>query len=331
MAGSSLSVVPGRCNQIISNLVDVTEPRDEEGGPGIGQPEEVAVRARGRGVRLVAAVLLLGIPLVGLASPVHAASDSLLVDVPGDGQGFVNGSSTPLLDFADLEPGDVASGTIGLFNDFGEPVELGMGVIDLVDGERGCPEPESNEGGDTTCSGDEGELSEWLRLSVTKVGDGHEELLWSGDFDALGESQVLTGAMPAAAQWDVRIDVELLPQAGNDTMTDAVAFSMSWSARGDRVAGEAVVAGVEAFRPGGGATGAGVELPFTGVTVEPWLIWFAAVLVSGGALLLGSRRLTRGPAHVPGHRARPSSRSAGWPWGIQTPLPAAAPTHRGRR
>lgn len=248
-------------------------------------------------MRLAAAALLLGIPLVGLASPAHGASDNLLVDVPGDGQGFVNGSSSPLLDFADLEPGDVESGTIGLWNDSGEPVELGMSTIDLVDGERGCPEPESDEGGDTTCSADEGELSQWLRLSVTKVGTGGDEVLWAGDFDALAESQVLAGAMPAAAQWDVRIDVELRPEAGNDTMTDAVAFSIGWSARGDQVAGEAVVAGVEAFRPGGGATVAGVELPFTGVTVEPWLIWFGGVLVSGGALLLGSRRVVRVPAH----------------------------------
>jgi LPXTG-motif cell wall-anchored protein len=124
-----------------------------------------------------------------------------------------------------------------------------------------------------------------------------DEVLWAGDFDALGESRVLADAMPAAAQWDVRIDVELRSDAGNDTMTDAVAFSMSWSARGEQVAGEAVVAGVEAFRPGGGVNVAGVELPFTGVTIQPWLIWFGGVLILGGALLLGSRRMIRVPAH----------------------------------
>ncbi|MGZ8745326.1 MAG: LPXTG cell wall anchor domain-containing protein, partial [Nocardioides sp.] len=83
---------------------------------------------------------------------------------------------------------------------------------------------------------------------------------------------------------------------GNDTMTDRVEFGLRWTATAETGETEAEILGVEAFAPGVGGAG-GVPLPFTGVTVQPWLIWFGGVLVSGGALLLGSRRVARVPAY----------------------------------
>jgi hypothetical protein len=220
------------------------------------------------------------------------------VDVPGDGRGFVNGSAEPLLDFEDLMPGDAKSADLRIWNDAAEPVELGLALVDLVDSERGCLEPEVTEGGDPSCGAGDGELSSWLELSVIRTDGDVEQTLWSGEFSELTADRTLAGEMPAGAKWDVRVDVGLDRQAGNDTMTDAVAFSLAWSTRGGQVAGEAVVAGVEASRPGAGAGGlTGVSLPFTGATVQPWILWFAGVLIGGGGVLLAaSRRLGRSPA-----------------------------------
>lgn len=252
---------------------------------------------RMRRARAGLVVTVLGALLGGVPGTAYAASDRLLVDVPGDGLGFVTGSTAPLLDFTGLEPGDDETGTLSLWNDSAGDVELGLAVVDLVDGERGCVEPESNEGNDTSCGSDQGELSRWLRLTVTRTDQGSDEQLWSGDFETLQTPVVLAGAMPADARWDLRIDVALRPEAGNDTMTDAVAFSLSWSARGESApGGEAVVAGVEASRPGAGPPAEGVPLPFTGATVEPWLLWFAGVLVAGGCVLLAASRRQVRPA-----------------------------------
>lgn len=284
---------------------------------------------RMRRARAGLVVMVLGALLGGVPGTAYAASDRLLVDVPGDTLGFVTGSTAPLLDFAGLEPGDHETGTLSLWNDSADDVELGLAVVDLVDGERGCVEPESNEGQDTSCGPEQGELSRWLRLTVTRTDQGSDKQLWSGDFDTLQDPVMLAGAMPADARWDLRIDVALRPEAGNDTMTDAVAFSMSWSARGvtngdvvppgaDDPVGddpvvddpvvddpvvdtpipddEVVVAGVEASRPGAGPPVAGVPLPFTGATVEPWLLWFAGVLVAGGCVLLAASRRQVRPA-----------------------------------
>ena len=245
---------------------------------------------------------VIGLALVALmAAPgaAFAASGDLLIDVPGDGRGFVSGSDEPLLDFDDLMPGDEKSAELRVWNDADEAVDLGLAVVDLVDGERGCPEPEVNEGGDTSCGAGDGELSQWLELAVTRTDGASEQALWSGNLDTLSTGRRLAKEMPAGAKWDVRLDVRFPVEAGNDTMTDAVTFSLSWSSRGAQVAGEAVVAGVEASRPGAGPGGglAGVALPFTGATLQPWLLWFAGVLIGGGGVLLTvSRRLGRTPA-----------------------------------
>ena len=104
-------------------------------------------------------VLLVGAawPLLVLATSAPAlASGDLKIDVPGDDDGFVSETAAPGLVFDDLMPGDRRDATIGLWNDSAEPVSLSMRVSEIVDGENGCVEPESNEGGDTTCGVGEG-------------------------------------------------------------------------------------------------------------------------------------------------------------------------------
>lgn len=273
---------------------------------------------------LLAAATSLGLTLLTPAAA-HAVGD-LKIDVPGNSDGFVSGTVAPGLVFDDLMPGEQRSATIGLWNDSAEPVSLRMHVSDLVDGENGCVEPESNDGGDTSCAVGGGELSRWLELSVTRTDGSADQHLWSGPFTAMTTGTVLAETMPAGEQWDLRIDVLMRPEAGNVTMTDAVQFVMAWSSRGQEVGppggdpdrpgpgpeqeepvtmpgdepvedevilgeeqtgGDVQVAGVAGSAADGEVLGAQrIALPLTGAAVEPWLLVYAGVLIGGGALLL---------------------------------------------
>jgi hypothetical protein len=253
----------------------------------------------------------------------------------------VSGTAATGLVFDKLLPGELRTATIGLWNDSSESVSLSMRVSDVADGENGCVEPESNEGADSSCDVGEGELSEWLELAVTRTDGADDELLWTGPFTAMTTSTVLTDAMAAGDQWQLRIDVGMRPEAGNATMTDAVVFTMGWSAHGrqeqppgegpeepgqgpvppgpgeevddpDEAAGaddeilgddesddDVQVAGVAGSRPDAEVLGAqGIALPFTGATVEPWLLVYAVVLIGGGALLLARAQRQAAPVRA---------------------------------
>jgi hypothetical protein len=201
-------------------------------------------------------------------------------------------------------------------------------VSDIVDGENGCVEPESNDGGDTSCGVNDGELSDSLQLTVTRTDGPDAGQLWSGPFSAMTVPTLLADVMPAGAQWSLRVDVLVRPETGNAAMTDAVEFTMGWSARAEQVeppggvpqepgagsipggeilgeqelADDVQVAGVAGSRPGGEVLGAeGFALPLIGTTVEPWLLVYTGVLLGGGALLIV--RAQRQPNPAPRHRA----------------------------
>ena len=247
-------------------------------------------------------------PLLVLVTPAPAfAAGDLKIDVPGDGDGFVSGTAAPGLVFDNLMPGDERDETIGLWNDSAEPVSLSMRVSDIVDGENGCVEPESNEGGDTSCGVAEGELSDWLELTVTRTDGTNDDQLWTGAFTTMAAGVVLVDDMPAGDQWSVRIDVRMQPEAGNITMTDAVEFTMGWAAEGERATpqgNDVQVAGVAGSRPDVEVRGAeGFQLPLVGTTVEPWLLVYAGVLLVGGGALI--RRSQQHDASVARHRVAP--------------------------
>lgn len=255
-------------------------------------------------------VLLVGATglLLMLAMPVPAfAAGDLKIDVPGDDGGFVSGTAAPGLVFDNLMPGDRRDATIGLWNDSAESVSLRMRVSDIVDGENGCVEPESNEGGDTSCGVEDGELSGWLELTVTRTDGSNDDQLWGGPFTSMDAGVLLVEDMPAGEQWSLRIDALMRPEAGNVTMTDAVEFTFGWAAEGEPTAvqgdDDVQVAGVAGTRPDLAPHEAGgFELPLVGATVEPWMLVYAGVLlVGGGALVAHSQRQSGGRrTKVPG-------------------------------
>lgn len=280
-----------------------------------------------RTIARLGAGALLGLAcLLAPAGSAAAADGGLLLDVPGDGAGFVDESTTPLLNFDNLMPGDSKSAEVGVKNDHSKLVALSLEAVEVRNFENGCPEPERNEGGDTTCDGVDGELPPWLNLTLTRTDTGDDVVLWSGDLSDLTAGKVLlAGDMPSGAVWTVRVSVTFDPAAGNVTMTDEVEFDLAWSALDNtgepppettpneepgpegpglgpdnpqgggeasppEIAGESEIldevqiAGVQAMRPD--AVVPGVTLPFTGVRVESWLVWFAGVLTLGGGGLM---------------------------------------------
>ena len=230
------------------------------------------------------AVLALGVFLALLGqAPVQADSGRLRVEVPGGA-----------ISIEKLAPGFSGTSTVRVTNGSDSPAELSLQVLDLEDDENGCL-PQETRDGDITCDSSGGELSAWLRVQVAR-GD---EQLWEGPITELGDRVVLDGDVPAGETQSLDLTVALPIQAGNDTMTDRVDFDLRWDARASTGDTASEVLGVEGFAPGAGPGGGltGVALPFTGATVQPWLLWFAGVLIGGGGVLLAvSRRLGRTPA-----------------------------------
>jgi hypothetical protein len=244
---------------------------------------------------------MVGAPL--FAGAVAAAADDgrLLVDVPGDGEGFVHDTSTPLLHFLKLAPGSSTSGEVTVKNDSPHVVELALQAVDVREAENGCNRPEARE--DTTCDDPDGELGDWLVVTVSGRQGTTPQLLWSGDLDELSEAEVLVERMPAGAEWALELNVELPFAAGNDTQTDRTSFDLRWIATADSgESSEADILGVEAFAPGAGgglgSSGQAIGLPFTGATADAWLVGLAAALLAAGAgLLAGARRRVGSPAY----------------------------------
>jgi hypothetical protein len=226
------------------------------------------------------AVLALGVfvALLGQA-PVQADSGRLRVDVPGGA-----------ISIEKLAPGLGGTSTVRVTNGSDSPAELSLQVLDLEDDENGCLRQETRDG-DVTCDSSGGELSAWLRVRVAR-GD---EQLWEGPITELGDRVVLDDDVAAGETQSLHLTVALPIEAGNDTMTDRVDFDLRWDARANGDSTSEIL-GVEAFAPGAGSGGGlpNVTLPFTGATVQPWLLWFAGVLIGGGGMLLAaSRRLGR--------------------------------------
>jgi hypothetical protein len=219
---------------------------------------------------------------------------SLLLDVPGDSQGFVHDTSTPMLNFLKLAPGYSTIGDVQVKNDSTHTAQLALQATDVAEDENGCNGPETRSG-DTSCDTAGGELGAWLRVTVSRETDGSQQTLWSGGLSDLASGVVLADEMPAGAVWPIQMKVELPYAAGNDTQTDRVGFGLKWTASADTgESSQAEVKGIEAFAPGSGggsSSGGGITLPFTGTAISPALLALdLGVLFAGGLLILASRR-----------------------------------------
>ncbi len=230
------------------------------------------------------AVLLAPAAILLAAPAAQATAGGIDVDVPGGG-----------LRLERLAPGYGGSAEVRVSNGSSHDADVTLRVQDLADDETGCLRQETRDG-DVTCDDDGGELSAWLRVSVEHDGT----LLWEGRMrDLTDEGALVAESMPAGSDLPLTVRVELPIEAGNDTMTDRVDFSLRVDATAD-LDSDTEVLGVEATADGkgdGDADVAGVEglLPFTGNDVRPWVPLVGAFFVGAGGYLVVSRR-RRAPA-----------------------------------
>ena len=206
---------------------------------------------------------------VGIAPAASAEGGQLLIDVPGDGgKGFVHDTDSPLLRITELAPGYTTSGTLALRNDSSGRADLTLRALDVDESENGCVRPEQNDG-DVTCTGDGGELADWLEVEVGEVTPAGTRSLWQGSLTELGGpgAGVALESLGAGEVLPLRVTVTMRREAGNDTMTDGVGFGLRWNAEGDTGDAHADILGVAAFAPAGGSQGSSTGLPLVGKAI----------------------------------------------------------------
>jgi hypothetical protein len=242
--------------------------------------------------------------LGGVGGAPAAGGDELLVDLAGDGQGFVHTTDQPWLDVDDLAPGSVRTRDLVVWNRTDRPADLRLLVTDLVDEENGCLRPEARVPGEE-CGADGGELSSWLTVELVQQDgtavDASRTLAELAD-DPAGASPIAIGP---GQRLPLALRLVFLPESVNDTMTDRVGFDLrldaTMAAATPVVLGEEETVGgnsvagprIEAAGIGGdGAVlGRPVHLPLTGSTLPLWVVLLdLLVLVGGGSLVVVGRR-----------------------------------------
>jgi hypothetical protein len=226
----------------------------------------------------------------------------LLVDVEGDGLGFVRESDEPWIDVDDLAPGSVVTRDLVLWNTSSGPATLDLQVTDLVDDENGCIRPErqvATEG----CEADGGELSRWLTLDLFERGSANgagAPLLAD-----LTSGRRLPLTIGPDEKLPLTLRLEFSPASVNDTMTDTVEFdtvvtavhaeistsNVTRTARpfGDgpmAVSGRGSTAALGASE-GGSFLTTDVVLPLAGATLPMWVVLLDLTLVVALLGLLG--------------------------------------------
>lgn len=190
------------------------------------------------------ALLVTGLGVCATSGSGHAGS--LLVDVPGDTVGFSHAPRAPLISAQRLAPGVSRSATFAVRNTSRYPADLVLSVFDVTDDENGCLRPEAREPGEG-CESDEGELSDWLTVTVSRAAPG-SPALWSGEFSELIGGVDLGRPLAAGATWGLRVTMSLPLEAPNDTMTDTTTFGTRLVARS--TVGRSVVSGARSSAEG---------------------------------------------------------------------------------
>ena len=177
------------------------------------------------------------------------------------------------LAFERLAPGHSGSGVIRVSNPHESGGRVSLAATDLADEENGCERPEVRTSGEE-CDADGGELSEWLDVTVTRDGTP----LWSGGIRDLEEPQEFPGVLPAGETWNLDVTVSMPVEAGNDTMTDRVAFDLEIITTADTGDSTTEVLGAESTASGGGNPNGGAPaLVPTAVDAGLTVIGFAAL------------------------------------------------------
>lgn len=126
-----------------------------------------------------------------------------------------------------LEPGDTVVATYEVQNRYTLAGRLKLTARAVVDEERGCLEPETNEGRDGTCGERDGELGDWLRISLSSV-DAGVGSIWTGSVKDLASGVVVNQMIPGSAKWRIDFVSHLPVEAPNAVMSDAIRYDLDW-------------------------------------------------------------------------------------------------------
>lgn len=203
-----------------------------------------ATRRAGRFAAPVLALSLLASGAGGLSrfqDPVLIArggepspGDGLMLDVPGDGQGFGNGPFGPILETTLLAPGHSLTGDVAALNADGPPGRLTLRALDIADLETACSPAEAVA--DATCGSGPGELRPDLRFDIlgdfndNGIADDFAPVLLDATIDDLTDELPLNdGDMDTGDVWIFRFTARLPVTSGNPTMTDRLTFDLRWT------------------------------------------------------------------------------------------------------
>jgi hypothetical protein len=165
--------------------------------------------------------------LAGTAGTAAASSGQLLIDV-ADGHGWVHDSSHPLFHFDKLAPGMSTSASLRLKNDSSSSGTLSVKAIHVHDDDNGCLRQES-AAGDTTCGNGGGELGKAIRFAVVCPSMNEGRPLWSGTIADVEKGVTVAQPLASTAVVELHVVAELPRDAGNETMTDRLAFDLAWT------------------------------------------------------------------------------------------------------
>lgn len=239
-------------------------------------------RMKPRGPRLISArrgfvVLATAVAMCAVAAPIaHAAA----VAKQNSDSGL-------------LAPGYTVSDTFRLSNSSEGAATVQLQAVKTIELENRCIAPEVRAG-DTTCEDNGGELGKWLEIDLLASGDGAPDgIIWSGTFESLKAGVNIPAEMAAGVDWQIELVQRLSQQAGNDTMTDRVEYTVQWSMTAVTSA-EAVAA----LDEGEAILGLSFpQLPATGSSVTLMILVIGASLICVGVpvLLLLRRYEARRP------------------------------------
>jgi predicted ribosomally synthesized peptide with SipW-like signal peptide len=138
----------------------------------------------------------------------------------------------------DIKPGDEDKEFVTLQNTGSLDGYLHITFANLINDEMGCPEPEQNEGGDTTCGNpgpNEGELAENLDILIyldengnTNFELGTDTLIYQGKVKGILQGDLFNYFLSSGDSKKFRIEWELDSSVGNIVQSDKTGYDINF-------------------------------------------------------------------------------------------------------